>query len=266
MEQKIKELYGQGWKIKDISRECKIGNEKTIRILTELGIKKTKAEVMRKNKGVESVRSDAFDILTPDALYWIGFLYADGCIESTRPRLCVDASEVDIEHLRKFGKFLGGLEPREVSKKCSNFSLPGQSSQAKQFRVSVSDKQLYSKLVVLGFTSAKSYDAVPHPLLENSRDFWRGVVDGDGWICKSGCKYNMNTIGLSGTEPTLISFIRFINLSGIICGSSPRKDKRSEVYKLDIHSQIATKVVELLYKNSTIYLDRKYEKYQSFFL
>lgn len=260
----IKSMYAERVSAHKIARTIKTSNEVVYNILTELGIRRTKAETMRANKGIKYIASDAFDVYTEDSLYWIGFLYADGSIEKSRPRIVVTTSEDDIVHLEKFKLFLGGhvniTKLPTITK-----MLKGQVNASKEhYRIAFSDRRIYERLQELGFTNMKSYDAVPHEDLLDSRHFWRGVIDGDGWLCRTGCKYNRENIGISGTEATVTEFIKFVNRNEVETATNARKDERANVWRGDFHSNKAIAIATLLYKDSTIYLDRKYEKYLSF--
>ena len=125
-------------------------------------------------------------------------------------------------------------------------------------RVSFSSKRIVNKLKELGFTNRKTYDIIPHPLLKGSRDFWRGVVDGDGWVYRTKVK----CIGLSGHINTITELLTFLNLNGVDTKTNPYKDKKKEyLWTCDLHSIKAERTANLLYKDSTIYLERKYQSY-----
>jgi hypothetical protein len=240
-----------------------------------MGILRTKGEAQRLCMGIKYVKSDAFDILTPESLYWIGFLYADGSIEKKAPTVGVALAEVDKGHLEKFNQFLGGqLNITDCTPKKENRGLKGQITfGGKMFRVKVADTQLYNRLKDLGFTSNKTYSITPHDLLKYSRDFWRGVVDGDGWVGLSHSKganndkpdakvYYYPKVGLSGNNSTIDEFLNFIKISGITCASNTKKAPReNELYSMDSTGKPAMQIMNLLYKDATVYLDRKYQKY-----
>lgn len=261
-------LYKSGTGIRALCDQFHIDGSVLRRFITEAGLLRTKSEAVRSAKSNAKINDRVLEILTPEALYWIGFLYADGHIEKEpRARISLTLAEIDRGHLEKYGKFFGeGLEIRDVTNK--NSKAPGQINfDGKHLRVAFSSKSIYSKLMQLGLTHKKTLNLIPIESLKNSKDFWRGVVDGDGWICQTGDmraegKYNYACIGLSGTQDTLIGFLDFIKRSGITTDAHPRKDSRSNVWKTDIHGTGAKAIMTLLYKDATVYLDRKYEKYQ----
>jgi hypothetical protein len=257
-------LYKNGMSVKNIGRSVGLGRKAIFNFIEKnVPNKRDKSEGQRARHGT-FIKEDAFDILSPEALYWIGFLYADGGIEAARPIVALGIAECDKPHLEKYNKFLGGnLNIGTYTN--SNKHLKGCNKEDSTIcRISYSNKRIHDRLLELGFNSNKSSYILPNSQLINSRDFWRGVIDGDGWIGKyerEDCNKLIETIGLSGTELTLIEFINFINNSGIKCGTTPHKDKRGNVWKVELHSTIAKQVMNLLYKDASVYLDRKYQTY-----
>lgn len=273
--EQIKTLYKQLVPITEIAKQMNTDKGAVRREIINLGLLRSKSEARRIAMGIKFVRSDAFDILTPEALYWIGFLYADGSIEKNVPTVGVSLAEIDKGHLEKFNQFLGGqLNVTETTSKNPDRGLKGQVTfGGKMFRLKVADQKLYNKLKDLGFTSNKTYTITPHELLKSSRDFWRGVVDGDGWVGVShttGSNYKPDAkiyyypkIGLSGNNNTIDEFLNFIKISEIVCASGTKKAPReNELYSMDSVGKPAIQIMNLLYKDAVVYLDRKYQKYQ----
>lgn len=264
-------LYKAGKQVKDICKELHLDSQILNKFAREAGIKRDHAEAVRKGTSYATIKDDALDILTSDALYWIGFLYADGHIEKTpRTRISITLSEKDKDHLKKFNQFIasGTLDIRDVTGKSRKKNpAPGQKNfDYKYFRIAFSSRKIYDRLTELGFTSNKTLALVPIEILKWSRDFWRGVVDGDGWVYESNTKrsddkYKYPVIGVSGTEDTNKEFLNFVKLNNINHHSNYRKDKKANVWTIDIQGSIAKAILNLLYKDSTIYLDRKYQKY-----
>lgn len=271
----IKELYLSGLSAVQVASRMNTDKGTCRREITTMGILRSISETRRITMGIKFVKSDAFDLLTPEALYWVGFLYADGSIEKNVPTVGVALAEVDKTHLEKFNQFLGGqLHITECTPKKQDMTLKGRIDYSgRMFRVKVADRKLYDRLKELGFTSNKTHVIVPHELLKHSRDFWRGCVDGDGWISLSnsqganhgieGAKvYTYPKIGLCGNKATITEFLKFIEMNGIVCKSGVKKAPReNSLYSMDSTSKPAVAIMNLLYKDSVTYLDRKYEKY-----
>lgn len=240
---KVLELYSQGVSQIEIEEELQM-TRKTIRELIKSSDLhyKTKSEqwlIRYSNKLNETV----FDKLTPEALYWIGFLYADGHITKERGySIELALKKEDREHLMKFKIFLSASNPIRDFKK-------GEAS-----RIRIGSQKLWQKLKDLGFDNNKSFTAKPHELLKNSRDFWRGVVDGDG-----GVHTNYKSVTLCGTYETIKGFIEFYKSN-----KKPSKASGKELYQVHFYGKEADEIADLLYKDSEIYLDRKYEKYKKF--
>jgi hypothetical protein len=263
--QEVIRLYNEGYTAMNICVTLKMTSRTVKKILEVYGIKKDRASLIQFGKNGSIVNHNILNELTPDALYWIGFLYADGHIEKNKKRINLTLSEVDYNHLEKFNNFFGkNLTIQNVTGNKSKNSLIGQINfNYKYFRAGFSSKKIYERLQELGFTNNKTLNLIPHELLKNSRDFWRGVVDGDGWLCNTKPENPSYSpiIGLSGTKDTCDDFIRFINSFGLLANVNSSKNKRSNVYTVDIHSKKVPLILNLLYKNANTYLERKYQKY-----
>jgi hypothetical protein len=248
--EKVKSLYLQGLSQSQIEKDLKM-TRKTIRsILKEAGIDRTKSEQWRKRWG-SSLNECVFDELTPEAIYWIGFLYADGHVrkDGAEHSIEVEIELKDREHLVKFAKF---LECNKEPKQYSNNSCT----------LKIYSKKINQKLKELGLHHNKSYTAKPHELLKNSRDFWRGVVDGDGSISN---QLGSAFIHLCGTKDTIQEYINFLNLQKVNTKAKPNKPQQDKsLHQVGLACDKAIIAMDILYKDATIYLDRKYQKYLEF--
>lgn len=257
------ELYKSGKAVRPICTELKLDGATLLRFIDELGLRRTRAEAVRRGKsGNAVVHHNALDVLTPEALYWIGFLYADGHIEKDRPRICLTIADADRLHLDKFKQFFGEgliiMNARKAGMRSNGYVCDSQG------RVAFSSPQIYKRLIDLGFSNRKTWDITPHDLLKNSRDFWRGVVDGDGWMLN--IKYkgidSYACLGLSGQETTLNEFLSFLRRNGLETKAEVHKKKNREfLWSVELHSNVARIAGHVLYKDAIVYLDRKYEKY-----
>lgn len=113
-------------------------------------------------------------INTEEDAYWLGFLYADGCVHSSPGDYKIELSlkEEDYSHLEKYKKYIG--RDNKISYRASS----------KSYRYNFRDKNTHSNLIKLGCVPAKSLilnfptkEQVPDELL---RHFVRGYFDGDG--------------------------------------------------------------------------------------
>lgn len=245
---KVKELYLQGASQSSIEKTLKM-TRKTIRtILKENSIERDKSTQWRLSRN-SSLNENVFNQLTPEALYWIGFLYADGHIRKDKEySIELEIELKDLGHLNKYKDFFG------CNKSIKTFD--------NSCKLKIYSKVLHQKLKDLGFTHNKSYTAKPHDLLKESRDFWRGVVDGDGSLSN---QLKAPLLHLCGTVDTIEEFISFIKRQGVETIALPRYCKGSTcLYQVNFSCIKAIDITNILYKDAEVYLDRKYEKYQSY--
>lgn len=149
-----------------------------------------------------NVDENYFEIInTPNKAYWLGFLYADGCV-MVRERnnkkshiLEISLNEDDITHLEKFKMCLKSNSPikhkiiKEKYKAC---------------RLNICNKKICEDLIKLGCTPRKSLtltfpteEQVPKELIPH---FIRGYLDGDGCVFNNG---EEKKIGFVGTKNIL---------------------------------------------------------------
>lgn len=194
--------------------------------------------------------------------YWLGFLYADGCILNNN-KLELSLQQNDKVHLEKFKKFLQWDGTLTYNKK------------SKSWRVALMDKTIVQDLVNLGCTRKKSLtltfpDLTIVPKLYQ-RHFIRGYFDGDGTISLNYYKtvnrftgncsvvgtrdfiYKMYLILLEDTDNSKYNFRERI----------PKNPKHSSLYFIDsFASKNRFGFLKYLYFNTNIYLDRKFDNYR----
>jgi hypothetical protein len=196
---------------------------------------------------------------TEEKAYWLGFLFADGTISSsplrkevkTQYQIELSLSIKDLEHLEKFAKFLEykqSLYKDEI--RC---------------RLSVYSKHLWNILNVNGCTPKKSLTLkFPRIELFKSKEliyhFIRGYWDGDGCLTWNDKEHTRPEVSVLGTDEILNSIIKFI------CSKTPtlhinHPEQQSIIKYFNLTGKDAYESMCKLYKNSTIYLSRKYEKF-----
>lgn len=209
----------------------------------------------------------------PDKAYWLGFLYADGCICRVFKNDILKSMTLEIslcyEDRNHLQKFLDCLESNiQIRDKISKIG----DKEYKSCRVTISCTKMCYDLINLGCTPQKTYtlkfpteDIVPN---EYMRDFLRGYFDGDGCISITDMNNKKHIVlVLTGMSDMLNSVSDFL-LSKNIIRKYPtfQKDKRSKASSLFFHGKDTNKeILDYLYKDSNIYLDRKYNKYIEYY-
>lgn len=196
-----------------------------------------------------TLRNDALDELTPEAAYWCGFLFADGNVRkgslTRQPTVGLDLAERDREHLEKLRSFLGSTH---------KISIGNKSPLSYQFRVS--STRLAERLFELG-----RYEGPIAPELAASRHFWRGLVDGDGSLgcyAKRPGSQPSPQFRLCGQGRALLAFTKFLH-EDASTGARLTVRPHKSIYNVGTTGWSAARIVELLYEDAPVALDRKAE-------
>lgn len=222
------------------------------KILRELEWRGIKRRSRREAHTKHPLRHDALDILTPEAAYWCGFLFTDGSVlrrAGQSPVVAVGLSACDRGHLEKLRAFLGSthaiaaLPPRE------NVHRSGMYTSRAACRFAVRSDRLAERLLALG-----RYDGPVDERLAQSRDFWRGAVDGDGTI---GVSCGAPFLKLVGSRRLLEAYVRFLGRVGTRrLHVRPHKT----IFCVSTSGSTAERVIDRLYSGATTALDRKAAK------
>lgn len=191
--------------------------------------------------------------------YWLGFIYADGCLSSRDNGFELSLSIKDIKHLEKFNSF---MEHEKDNVRIGTSKYNGK--ELKRCRWGVTNKHLWETLNNLGCTPRKS-KTLKFPdiyLGKFTKDFIRGYFDGDGCITyKKDTVESQSTI--VGTECFLKKVQEILQAENIV--SKIREDKRMKYTKvLCISSKSERDFLNYIYSGSTIYLDRKFKRFEFF--
>lgn len=241
------------------------------------GITRTMPEKASKEIGNRkkkySLDNTVFDILNDESMYWLGFLYADGCVNKKTEEnmnLELGLKLEDIEHLEKFKRFL--KTDYEVKTRTQKLSYKN-NEEYKSARIIIYGTDFIKKIVSLGVTPRKSLTLdIPNILLENAffYSFIRGYIDGDG------CYYNPSKISndvklnLLGTKEVLEKIKEYLLSNGLeyvyISKESKTKDISKNTFILTINRQEEMlKLINLLYRDrECTCLSRKLVKIKKF--
>jgi len=195
------------------------------------------------------VNDHYFDqIDSAEKAYWIGFLAADGCISDRSITLGLGLK--DLIHVELFKSCLQSEHKIGFSKKIMG------DKEFWQATITVISRQLVASCVNLGVVPRKSLILEPCTQISEKymRDYWRGIVDGDG--CLNYSNEKKWRINLVGTEPIVEGFKNFLAQNNIV--SKAKITKRKNIYYVMFAgTRLSKKIATLLYKDATIALPRK---------
>jgi hypothetical protein len=202
-----------------------------------------------------------FDVIdTEEKAYWLGFIYADGYISSIdKAGFEVALKAEDSNHLHKFNRFM--------EHKHDNVKLGISKCNGKEFqrcRWTVRNQHLWDTLNTLGCVPKKSLILqFPDISIFSTEDlivhFIRGYFDGDGCISYANKEHTKICINIVGTEHMLDCINNYVPVK-----LYKTKKSNTDACTVSLSGAKAFKVVDYLYKNASIYLDRKYQRYLDF--
>lgn len=206
---------------------------------------------------------------TEEKAYWLGFLYADGCVSEVRKKskiksyiLSMNLAVKDKPHLNKFINSIKSNIPIKEN----IVKLNGK--EYKAVRINLCSTQICKDLINKKCVPRKSLileypsnNIVPENLIKH---FIRGYFDGDG------CIYFDKNKPQSGAKIIIVGTLDMIN--GICkeiydnnININPAITTKGNAYQLYIYNlDNIIKIYDYFYKNSTIFLDRKYEYYTKY--
>jgi hypothetical protein len=234
------ERYSRGQTCAEIAADFSVSGVAILSVLNRRGV-----EIRRRCK----IRHGAFNELAPEAAYWCGFLFADGNVHrvslTRQPTVGVDVAERDREHLEKLRSFLGSTH---------KISIGNRSPLSYQFRFA--STQIAERLCELG-----RYEGSIASQLAASSHFWRGLVDGDGSLgcyAKRPGSEPSAQFRLCGERRALLAFTEFLREEGST-GANLTVRPHKSIYSVGTSGWSAARIVQLLYEDAPVALDRKAE-------
>lgn len=257
-EQLLKEalnLYRGGMSLSSISRELSVDRRKITKYIRDNG--EIITNPLKKYHYDETYFSS---IDSEEKAYWLGFIYADGSVYDRRTSKTLEISlkESDRGHLVKFLNSIDGKE--EMIK---NKVVTLKDKEYKACKLAVNSTKMCNDLIRLGVVYRKSLVLTFPTFLEPNliRHFIRGYFDGDGCIHKE--KRSGNTvICLVGTANFLNDIQKYFVSVGCTKVSVYQK-KGQQAYQFNKTNLDAIKILNYLYSNANVYLNRKFMLYNA---
>lgn len=253
-------------KVKNLWEEGKKGLE----ISSELGlpihyVRKILSNVESYSVFTYSYNKDFFEkIDTEEKAYWLGFLYADGNVSSDSSsrknnRISLKLSKKDKEHLKKFKRDINSNHPIKEQTTILN------NKEFETVHIRICGDKLKQDLIRLGCTPNKTFttkfpthEQVP---IEHKPHFVRGYFDGDGWITSNNYREGVEQyqIGFVGSDDFVLEMADYLGITTLY-----RDKNHSEgILKAYSGGNLKTmKILDSMYEGSTVYLERKKEKYE----
>lgn len=255
---KIVDLYRNGFAVKYIAKEFNIGEQRTSNILKKHNIVVLKS-CERPSK--YTLNENYFDkIDTQDKAYFLGLLYADGtnrgnCFSISlqeKDKDILDKINVSISSNRKLG-FIN------YSSKNPNYQ--------NQYSLSIYNKHMCEQLSAYGMVKNKSLILkFPEWIDENLYPhFIRGYFDGDGFVSKDFKNAKSSIISTEDFCKSVQAILKEkVGINSYIYLCHNNKNTTTRTLQISGRNQIR-QFLDYIYCDATLYLQRKYDIYESLY-
>lgn len=242
-EQEIAKLYLSGMSVRAIARMHGLGHH--ISISSALRRQGVKQRPPAERNRLYSLDPYIFDEINDEhTAYWLGFIYADGCVN--RRTLSVALKASDKKYLTKLKGFLKSEAPIHNYIRNEKYKVVG---------VDFTDRHLARRLRELGIVTGRTkpdnmLSQIPNHLVQH----WiRGLFDGDGAAHKN------KAISFCGSY-RLMEFVR--SALHRQAGANPdlaiSKHRTAKIYYLRFSGRrVALNIADYMYQNSTVWMERK---------
>lgn len=275
-DEELVDLYNSGKSLREIAKITS-GSKGAMMVrkrLQELGVDTSYSKNIEKYKEKMSqafhkysLDEHVFDTIdTEEKAYWLGFLCADGYNYEDKYAICLRLQTEDEEILLKFRDFLKSNAPIYTFHRKTRVNK----LEREYKEVRVNSVHLSRQLAKLGCIQGKSYslefpNCISHELLHH---FIRGYFDGDGCLCikKRKDRKSPNSMSYQFTLTGRKEFLEVAN-SYIVQGADINKLSIKNLpnnFAKSLHyggHNVVKKIMDYLYKDATIFLKRKHDKY-----
>lgn len=257
-ENTLRELYLKYGNQNKVAEELGCNSKTVGAWMKKFGIKTVGSQGARKH----SYNEKFFEkIDTEEKAYWLGFIYADGCVyESTDKksyRLQINLKLSDYKTLEDFQKTIG-----------SNYKIQEkQINNSMACLLKINSTKMCKDLMSLGVFPRKSLklnfpskEVIP---VELQSHFIRGYFDGDGSIYKIKGKQHF-TIDICSNESFLQDIEKILLDKGMEKFNYSKHAKSKAISLRTSKDKNVIDFYKYIYKNATVFLKRKKNKYDEF--
>lgn len=204
---------------------------------------------------------------TEEKAYWLGFILADGSISIKKNQLSIGLAEIDSKHLEKFKSDIDSNNPLHYYNANNNVT----NKKYPTVELDLVSKKLLYDLEKLNIVPNKSKNEQPTYLRDDLiKHYIRGFFDGDGWITSS--KRRLRNGNYGNTLKWEFGFGSSFDMTNYISEHFNEKlnieykePKLNCIFKLRYSNKNdIAKIIDYLYEDAHIYLNRKYEKIKDY--
>lgn len=262
--QEIIYLYQEeGYSLTKLKEKFNYSTDKIKKILNDNNIHiRTRGEQTRITNQLrgQKVNHKFFDLIDTNEKAWLlGFLAADGSVSSDRNRIKIGLSSVDREILEKIQKLI------DSERKIMDYETNQGFFVSELCWSSARHKEVLAKYDIV---PNKTYKQMRLPNFNNNLDkqisFILGYFDGDGCFKDDD---NYCRLEICSYRPELLE--DFARVIGDFTGNKKTvyKDKsRINYYTITYSTEDVIKFLDYAYDKNSIFLQRKYEKYQNWLI
>jgi hypothetical protein len=268
----IRHLYESGMTQNKIKDATGFGEGRISKVLHELGVEIRSPDEYLTSKQLAKGRKyylneDYFESIDTDTkAYWLGFLFADGCVrEELRKNGRRKGIHIEITlkyedgyHLVNFAKCLDSSYPvKEKIVKLNNKEISC-------WKLSIGSVKMGEDLISWGCVPRKSLILEYPKKLKDEYfgAFFRGYMDGDG--CVFGYTKDKKTshinISVLGTKNFLLTTKEKLSLLGV--ETLDIKATKSKVFVMLFRNGTISNLYDLMYSNAEYFLGRKIDKFR----
>ena len=190
--------------------------------------------------------------------YVLGFITADGNICHSGNIHAIDISCDDkdvIEKIKTTIDYSGPIRQKIRQNKKISYSLR------------ICDRTLFNDLRKLGITERKSLTVLPRVKKAFVVDFLRGFFDGDGTVYLRNTKYKSKLAAAFYTASKPLAEFIHATLKKLLGDNYTSNIQNrftkyhSSYYSLSLGHKASSKLSSIMYANTTLYMERKFQKF-----
>ena len=282
----IKRIFKeQGWKVRSVyESNSKNFSEKQLEKIIDLYINQKKGtytiskifncsekaiQTALKNKGIKlrtyteakqigrkyTINDDFFKYQSHNMAYILGLIASDGCVGFQENSISIQLRDYDAEILEKIKIILNSSRPIDYYTDSKGISYA---------KLQFWSKSIKDDLKIYNIVPNKTFILMPPMFL--AKEYWisyiRGYFDGDGCITQNN---RVIAFSIEGASKPVIEWIRnvFANEYGIINNKIYTKTTNANnlIYNNVYYGEKCKKIYRILYQNSELRLERKYNKF-----